>query len=327
MSRQGEARPRTLTNVRNFWDEEAREWGENPQVTIRDHYFRLLCLDLIAEVVRGRAKALDIGCGTGFSTLFYAQCVKEIVGADYSNEMIRWARRFLHDPDYYERTMAHFAPDRRPAIPGNARFEVGDILRIDYPDRAFDAVITERVLVNLTEREMQDEAVREIARVLGSGGLWVVAEASEQGHERIDRLRTAFGLRAIEKYWHNLYLDEPRFERVAGEAGFEVSPMRVFETYQFLTKIVHPLLVRPAEPQFLAGFNRAAGIVSRRYPSYESIRAVGIESFLTREFRPLLVDHDPGKLAAFDAVVSAIVAADPDLTMGSHQVMYVLIKR
>ena len=91
MSRQGEKRTRTLANVKDFWNKEAQQWGENPRVTIRDHYFRLLEIDTVLPIIKGRDKILDIGCGTGFSSIFYAQVVNKIIGADYAELMVERA--------------------------------------------------------------------------------------------------------------------------------------------------------------------------------------------------------------------------------------------
>jgi len=324
MSRQGKRRKRTLENVKDFWHREAQEWGENPQVTIRDHYFRMLGMEVVVELIKGRCKVLDIGCGTGFSTLFYGEVVGEIIGADYTADMITIARRFLDDPSYYEQVMEHYSPDHRPALRGNVRFAHGDILGLDYPAGSFDAVIAERVLVNLPTRDLQDKAVAEVARVLSPGGVWILAEASEQGHKCIDGFRQMFGLPVLEKYWHNLYVDEAHLELVLERMGFSIRELRRFETYQFLTKVIHPHIVAPEEPQFFAGINKAAWIVSREYPDYQSIMRIGLQPFLQDVFRPLLAQYDPTKLTKYDQIVTEIVHINPDFTGCSHQVLFVL---
>src|SRR5213593_1015638 len=128
MSRQGIARQRTLENVKDFWNKEADQWGDDPRVTIRDHCFRLLELEEISALIKGSRKTLDIGCGSGFSTLFYSQVVEDIVGADYSERMIKRAQRFLDDPVYFEQVMERYAPNGRPFLRGNTRFETGNVL-------------------------------------------------------------------------------------------------------------------------------------------------------------------------------------------------------
>lgn len=324
MTRQGKARERTLENVKNFWDKEADEWGDNPCVTIRDHYFRLLEIETICGLVKGRDHVFDIGCGSGFSTLFYSQFIGRIIGADYSESMVKCAQRFLTDREYYEKVMEQYSPDTKPVLKDNIRFEQGNIIDLRYPPNTFDAVIAERVLINLPAVEMQDEAVTQVARVLKPGGIWMVVEVIKQGHSDVDRLRKKFGLKILEKYWHNLYVDETHFISVADRVGLSVREIRRFETYQFLTKVIHPMVVAPDEPKFMSGFNMAARIISRDYPNCGSVMKIGLEKFLQEDFRVLLIKHDPEKLDGYDKLVPDVLRETKDFSQCSHQVLYVL---
>lgn len=326
MSRQGKFRSRTQKNIKDFWNKEAKEWGDNPRVTIRDHYFRLLQIETVLPIIKGRQKALDIGCGSGFSSIFYSQVVKELVGVDYAENMVKRARRFLNDPTYFHQTMKTYSFNNNLKSKGNIIFEKGDILNTNFPDSSFDTVITERVLVNLPTRNLQNKAVLEVARVLQSGGLWTLAEATEQGREYTDKLRKMFELPALERYWHNLYLDEILFENTLKKVGFSIIEVIRFETYQFLTRVIHPLIVWPNEPQFLAGFNNAVRIISKEYPDYKSVARISLQQFLQDKFRLLLAKYDPEKLTRYDIVVNKVLHINPDFSKCSHHVFY-LIKR
>jgi len=63
----------------------------------------------------------------------------------------------------------------------------------------------------------------------------------------------------IENIYKTLKADKEIFKK----AGFSIHDTKRFETYQFLSKVIHPLTVAPEEPQFLAGFNRAAMDIAR----------------------------------------------------------------
>ena len=327
MSRQGQARQPTIANIKDFWNGEAAEWGDDPRVTIRDHYLRLLEIQVVSDLVKGRKKVLDIGCGTGLSTIFYSQHVGEIIGADFAEKMIQWAKRFLEDREYFDKTMGEYAVDGAPQPGDNIRFEQGDVMNLSYGDASFDAVIGERVLINLPEYELHDKAIGEVARVLQPGGRWVTVEVTLEGHREVDRVRAEMGLPQIEKYWHNKYVDEERFARAAAAAGLDVNQDIRFETYQFLTKVLHPLAVAPEEPQFMVGFNDAARRVAARFPTYASVSAIGLETFLNQEFRPMVEEHDPDKLAGYDRVVEQALVVNPNFTGCSHQVGFVLERR
>ncbi len=326
MSRQGKFRPRTLKNIKIFWNKEAKEWGDDPRVTIRDHYFRLLQMETVLPLIKGRQKVLDIGCGSGFSSIFYAQVVKELIGIDYAKDMMKCARRFLNDSNYFNQIMKKYSFEKKPKLKRNILFEQGDILNIKFSNSAFDTVITERVLVNLPTRSLQDKALSEVARILQPGGLWTLAEATQQGREYTDKLRKKFDLSILERYWHNLYLDEIRFENILNKMNFSILEIKRFETYQFLTRVIHPLIVWPEEPKFLVGFNNAARIISKEYLDYKHVSEIGLKSFLQEVFRPLVIKYDPDKLSRYDEVVNHILVVNPNFSNCSHHVFYLLRK-
>lgn len=327
MSRQGATRHRTLESVHQFWNKEALEWGDDPRVTIRDHYFRLLSTQKITGLLRGKHDVLDVGCGSGFATLFYAQVVDKIVGVDYAEEMVRRAQRFLDDRTYFAQTMSRYSPDAVPQLKDNLEFSAGNILALDFPAGSFDAVVAERVLINLPTRNLQDDAVAEVARVLKPGGVWILVEVTEQGHRTVDALRSQFGLPRLEKYWHNLYLDSDHFQRIATKAGFALKQTSTFETYQFLTKVVHAAAALPSEPEFLAAFNNAARKIAVEYPTYKDVFRAGYESFFKERFRALVAAYDPDKLPGYDRVAGEVCRLKPDFSGCSHQVLHLLERR
>ena len=97
-------------------------------------------------------RLLDVGCGPGDAALALAEDLGadgEVVGIDASAEMIAVARA------------------RAAAARCRVRFSVGDALALDEPDRAFDAVRSERTLQWLPDPQA---AVVEFARVVRPGG-------------------------------------------------------------------------------------------------------------------------------------------------------------
>ncbi len=324
MSRQGEIRGRTVENVKDFWNNEAKEWGDDPCVTIRDHYFRMLGIHVISEAIKGRSNALDIGCGSGFASLFYSEAVPDFLAADFAESMIECAGRFLESDQYFNSVMRQYSVDPPPKYSDELRFEVGNILDLGYPDATFDAVIAERVLINLPTRELQYQAVREVSRVMRPLGLWCLMEATLQGHEVVDAIREKFGLSILEKYWHNLYVDEAALLSSLGQVGLRLKEVVRLETYQFLTKVVHPALVAPKEPRFLDGFNHAAMIIGREYPDYSAVCALGVENFFTEVFRAEIEAHSPEKLSAYDEVVKKVLGENIGFGDCTHQVLYLI---
>lgn len=324
MSRQGEGRARTVENVLEFWNQEAREWGDSPQVTIRDHYFRLLEIEVVSKAIAGASRVLDIGCGTGFSTLYYAQVADQVIGADPAVQMLVHARRIIEDSAYRDEVMKRYGRDGNPLLRGNIRFEEADILWLPYAEGFFDAVVAERVLINLPTQSFQDDAARQVARVLRRGGTWALVEVTAQGHHRVDEVRRQFSLPPLEKYWHNLYVDEPHLEANLPAWGFAQAAKRSFDTYQFLTKVVHPWIIQPEEPSFLSDFNYAARVVSRDYPAYEDCARTRIDEFFGRVFLGTLSELAPAYVSRYQSRVAELVRKAPNFAGCSHQVLYLL---
>lgn len=257
MTFQGQHRERTFDNVKQFWLETAKTFKLDPQGTIRDRHFRTLEIEEICKVIQGKGKVLDVGCGQGYSTIYYSREVKEIIGVDYCEDFIVWARELLRQ-----------FPDPAVMIKNNITFQVADVRNLPFTNEEFDAIVCERVLINLPEKEMQWAAVQELSRVLKPGGLLACAEVTRQGHEQVNRFRTQFGLVPLEQYWHNLYINEAEFIPFV-QQYFDLLAVKRFGMYHFISKVIHPLLVAPAEPRFDAKINEIALQIARKIPEFE----------------------------------------------------------
>jgi demethylmenaquinone methyltransferase/2-methoxy-6-polyprenyl-1,4-benzoquinol methylase len=106
-----------------------------------------------ALVLAPGERVLDLGAGTGVSTVELALSGAFAVGADLSLGMLAAGRR------------------RRPDTPLLA----GDALALPFPDATFDAVTISLALRNVVD---PDAALREMARVTKPGGRLVVCEFS-----------------------------------------------------------------------------------------------------------------------------------------------------
>ena len=239
--------------VYHYWENKAQEGGADPTITIRDHHFRELEINTVKRFLRPEDRVLDIGCGNGYSTLRYAESVKEIVGVDYSPAMIEAAGCMLED-----------APARTQH---NTSFRVEDARDLTDVDQAYTRVVMERCLINIPDRLQQIDAAREAGRVLKDGELFLLAEVTLQGHEQVNKYREMFGLEKLKVHWHNTYIDEPAF--LAGIANtFDVVEIIRFGMYGFLSKVVHPLMVQPEEPAFDAAINEVAARIGETIPDF-----------------------------------------------------------
>lgn len=110
--------------------------------------------------VRSGDRVLDVACGTGdLSELFAASPASEVVGLDFTPEMLAVAR-----------TRQGSLPAARAA---KLRYMEGDAQSLPFPDAGFDVVSIAFGLRNVADPA---KAVAEFARVLRPGGRLVILE-------------------------------------------------------------------------------------------------------------------------------------------------------
>lgn len=112
-------------------------------------------------------RILDLGCGTGDLALNLARLANgatEIVGIDFSQPMLEIA-----------------AEKARSLAGGNkVSFVNGDAANLPFPDRYFNAVGISFAFRNLTYRNpLAQRHLSEVARVLDTGGRFVIVETSQ----------------------------------------------------------------------------------------------------------------------------------------------------
>ena len=171
-----------------------------------------------------------------------ASYAKEVVAVDYSAAMIERAKK----------AFPHFE---------NVTFRVADVLALDIEPGSFDVAISQRCLINLTSWEDQKRALENIAGTLKPGGVFVLQEGTRQGRERLNQVREMLSLSRMPPVRFNLDFDEevlwPFLRRY-----FEVVDIHRFGLYDLISRVVHPLVEAPEEPQYDAPINEVAARVA-----------------------------------------------------------------
>lgn len=212
---------------------------------------------------------LDTGCGNGFSTLCHAaKHDADFIGVDFVPEMVRAAQ-----------TLAG-----QFQLVGRVGFEVSDVTRLRFPDQQFDTVISQRCLLNLPDRESQWTAMREIARVLKPGGLYLMMEGTQQGLNKLNEVRALFGLKSIPEAassynWFSNKFDEEEMLNVARSLFSEVVDIQRFGMYYFISRVIHPMLVRPEQPRYDAPINSVAREICEKIPNFSDMGHVALFVF------------------------------------------------
>ncbi|WP_459866674.1 class I SAM-dependent methyltransferase [Endothiovibrio diazotrophicus] len=197
--------------------------------TLKDHNLREIEVSSMCEEIGEAKRVLDIGCGNGYSTIQYASRIGdlEIVGADFSEEMVANARAKL-ERDH-------------PELLGRVRFEWGDLTKLsEMNEEPFDAVCTTRSIINLPSWEAQQKAMDEIHSILKPGGRLIMLEGSVDTVNRMNEVRSTLEM-GMDKAgnWHNIFLEDAKVrEYVPGK--YELVKERYHSsTYMLVSRVLY----------------------------------------------------------------------------------------
>jgi ubiquinone/menaquinone biosynthesis C-methylase UbiE len=219
------------SEVFEYWTRQAREHGQSPSASWSDHSVIEMEISEIGKHLADGDKVLDVGCANGYSSLQFA-CARrmQLRGLDYIPEMIDQAKARLGA--------------MRNNLLGSVEFDVGDITQLQESSNSYDKVIVVRVLINLGTWDRQLAGLRECVRVLKSGGMLLLSEATVQGWQRLNALRAEWGMEDIPMPPFNQYVDQDKvIAALDGEA--ELLELSNFaSTYYVGTRVLKPLLAQ-----------------------------------------------------------------------------------
>ena len=242
-----------------------RQHWENPATqSLADSHLKGLEIAAIASEIPPGTTVLDMGCGDGEGSIVYAKNAPFLLGVDYAATMIAKASARLADAGIE-----------------NVRFEQGDV-RTFSSDEPFGCVVTERCLINLENWAAQEETLHRIHGLLAPGGRYIMAEATIQGLNALNALREKVGLAPTAMPWHNVFFDVDKLIPALERIGFALRAHWDFGMYYFVSRVVHPLAARPAEPHYDSPINRAAYELQKTRGDDE-FRGVGPISVLVLE--------------------------------------------
>lgn len=215
--------------IKRYWDHRAAETSH--AATTNDLHLRgLEAAALISQLqafdLPKEPRILDIGCGDGETTAaisrsFPTACIQ---GIDFSPEMLTLAER-KSDSD-------------------RVAYSVGDVRKLtdQFETDAFDAIITNRCLINLPTSEEQYDALRQISECLAPGGYFVGTENFMGGQTSLTELRRSINLQEIPVRWHNLYFNEAEFIEKTSKLFRDVELINFSSTYYLVTRVVYSAL-------------------------------------------------------------------------------------
>jgi ubiquinone/menaquinone biosynthesis C-methylase UbiE len=233
--------------------------------TSPDFNLREVEIDYLSRWMKDGLHILDVGCGNGYSTLCHATMfASQFVGVDFVPEMVSEAKNLSKD----------FHPK------GEIEFRVGDVTKLEFPD----IVVSERCLLNLPTKSDQWLAIREVARVVKPGGLYLMLEGTMQGLQRLNEVRAQFDLDPIPeadpKYnWFSNKFDEEEMIPIALRSFDKLEKIQRFGMYYLISRVINPLLVKPDQPKDDAPINMIARKICSQFPNFEDMGHVALFVF------------------------------------------------
>jgi len=220
---------------KDFWNKYAFKSKNNPFGAHSDKNIVMLENDYIIEKLQKMKpkSLLDIGCGNGQRTLLFSRYVDgKTLGIDYSDQMINVANSLLSE--------------QSQQITNNVSFKTCDVNELEENGK-FDTIISCRIFINQPDSFHQISLFKKLYDHLNPNGSLIMAEESLEGIQRLSKLRKNFELDDIRIQWHNVPIEEktvlPEISKL-----FKIKSVKRLGTYYLITRLIHPLLVLPNEP-------------------------------------------------------------------------------
>jgi SAM-dependent methyltransferase len=240
----------SLDKVHAYWEQVSASVldADGLKPTARDPNLQRVVEDAMLRRLSGGSALLDLGCGDGSSTARFSRLFERTVGVDYVEGFVARAQ----------------ADHARPGL----QFRHGDAMNLG-PVRdefgPFNVAVSIRCLINLGCLENQAKAIGQIAESLRPGGLYLTSEGWREGWDGLNARRAAFGLPPLQVAAFNTLISRQDFETAAGRY-FEIVGYESVGYYLYMSRLFHPLLVRPAEPSYGHPINAVAALTQQRLP-------------------------------------------------------------
>jgi len=186
---------------------------------------------------------LDIGCGNGYRTKLFSKYVKgKTIGIDYAEKMIKQAKK-IED--------------------SHVSFELADIW--DYKNnQKFDSIVSCRCFINQNSLQKQVKLFQILRNMTRKNGHLLLAEASNEGLIRLNKLRDELGLPSIEEHWFNHHIKENRvFARINNL--YNINQIRRLGLFYFTARVIHPSLVWPKKDKKESKINDTAKEIQLKF--------------------------------------------------------------
>ncbi len=220
---------KSAVKIQNYWESRAA-LDTSVQSTTMDIYLREVEVNFILKILQKHKPSLvyDIGCGDGMTTIRCARDNAEMLfaGFDYSKNMIENAESNMLNAGIT-----------------NAEFNIGDINN-PLTAKKCDFAYSTRCLQNLVDWDAQKNALTNISDVLVSGGLYLMIENFNEGHNLFNELRSDFSLPEIPVRDHNYFFNRDQTLEFLSESFDVVHEKNISSSYYVVSRIIYSAICK-----------------------------------------------------------------------------------
>jgi len=244
------------------WSKRAESVEKDVEVNIMDIFQRELEYDYICKYLTKDMTVLEVGCGNGFSTERFRALVKHVDAFDYSAEMI-------------ERAKGRFGEK-------NNSFFVDNLLDPRTISRQYECVICVRVLINLRNLQEQLTAIENLQAFVKPGGMLILVEGFTEGFFALSQLRAKVGMPKVEPAAINFYSSSEEVLPTMEET-MELEDKFHLGAYDFLTRVVYPLVVGPENAKSNTNFSESCAKLAAQFNPDDFEQLSRVKGFVFRK--------------------------------------------
>lgn len=187
-------------NLRH-WDALAAAFGTDLRATTKCRTIKMLEVDALArrlgDLDNPAPRVLEVGCGNALTGAALCRMLPRLrwVGCDATPRMVESACDVI--------------AAQEPAVASRMEVVVANALDLGgFAGERFDAVYTDRCLINLASTDEHVRAARGIGALLAPGAVFLMLENSRQTHAQLNAARAILGLPGRLAAPYNVFIDE-----------------------------------------------------------------------------------------------------------------------
>ena len=218
-----------------YWNERAKKFGNTIQTVNNDFVAEELEYKAIFKLIKGKETILDLGCGNGFliSAIKKEFPKTKLYGVELTKSLTGMAR---------ERTKVMIIQSS------------SDNPKLLNLLPKFDLIITKRLLVNLTQKQIVD-TVENIKMMLKPNGRYIMCECFAGPLKEVNKIRKQLNLHEIKvDKIHNRYLTKKDIDKISLLIG---KPIHIYDFMSVYYLISRTLNAKIFGPIYNTSFNNA----------------------------------------------------------------------